>query len=119
MRIRLTAEETVLEATLDDNRTAHDFASLLPLTLRMNDLRGREKYGRLPRPLTGVGPRRHEFETGDIVYWSPGPDVAFFYAHEGPSVPDPGIVLLGRIDSGADVFKKYEGSVEVTAEVIV
>ncbi|GAA3911082.1 hypothetical protein GCM10023084_73960 [Streptomyces lacrimifluminis] len=35
MRIRLTAGETVLDATLDDNATARDFASLLPLT-RMN-----------------------------------------------------------------------------------
>ncbi|WTV98030.1 cyclophilin-like fold protein [Streptomyces sp. NBC_00024] len=34
MRIRLTAGETVLNATLDDNATARDFASLLPLTLR-------------------------------------------------------------------------------------
>jgi hypothetical protein len=43
MRIRLTAGETVLTATLDDNATARDFASLLPLTLQMDDLLTREK----------------------------------------------------------------------------
>jgi hypothetical protein len=43
MRIRLTAGATVLNATLDDNATARGFASLLPLTLRMDDLFKREK----------------------------------------------------------------------------
>ncbi|MET8406222.1 cyclophilin-like fold protein [Streptomyces sp900116325] len=58
MRIRLTAGETVLNATLGDNTTARDFASLLPLTLQMNDLLRREKFGHLPRSLTAGGAAR-------------------------------------------------------------
>ena len=54
MRIQITSGGTVLDATLDDNATAHDFASLLPLTLPMDDLFNREKYVRLPRPLTAA-----------------------------------------------------------------
>ncbi|MET8168506.1 cyclophilin-like fold protein [Streptomyces sp. NPDC005329] len=118
MRIRLTVEETVLEATLDDHETARDFASLLPLTLRMHDLHSREKYGPLPKSLAEAGPRQHRFETGDIAYWSPGPDVAVFYSPDGPPVPDPGIVLLGSIGSGTEIFTKYDGPVEVTIEAI-
>jgi hypothetical protein len=38
-------------ATLNDTDTAHDFVSLLPLTLQMHDLIGREKPGQLPRAL--------------------------------------------------------------------
>ncbi|MET7465685.1 cyclophilin-like fold protein [Nonomuraea sp. NPDC005501] len=118
MRIRLTAGEIVLTATLDDNATARDFASLLPLTLQMDDLLTREKYGHLPRSLTAGGKPQFGYESGNIAYWSPGPDIALFYAHDGQSIPDPGIVILGQIDSGADAFKKYDGTVDVTIEAI-
>ncbi|MFE9438368.1 cyclophilin-like fold protein [Streptomyces sp. NPDC006602] len=117
MRIRLTAGETVLNATLDDNATARDFASLLPLTLQMNDLFRREKYGHLPRSLTGGKPQS-SYEIGNIVYWSPGPDIAIFYDHDGQSIPAPGIVILGEINSGADAFKKCDGTVDVTIEAV-
>ncbi|MET7619624.1 cyclophilin-like fold protein [Streptomyces sp. NPDC005408] len=118
MRIRLTAGETVLDAALDDNATARDFASLLPLTLQKNDLFKREKYGPLPRSLAAGGEPRSSYRIGHIVYWSPGPDTAVFYDHEGQFIPDPGIVVLGEIDSGADAFKKYDGTVDVTIEAI-
>ncbi|MFI1212550.1 cyclophilin-like fold protein [Streptomyces sp. NPDC020802] len=118
MRIRLTAGETVLYAILDDSATARDFASLLPLTLRMHDLFKREKYGHLPRSLAAGGEPRFSYEIGHIAYWSPGPDIAVFYDHDGQSIPTPGIVILGEIDSGADAFKKYDGTVDVTIEAV-
>ena len=118
MRIRLTAGETVLDATLDDNATARDFASLLPLTLQMDDLFKREKYGRLPRSLAAGGEPRSSYEIGDIVYWSPGPDIAIFYAHDGQSIPAPGIIVLGGIDSGVEALKEYDGAVDVTIEAV-
>jgi hypothetical protein len=118
MRIRLTAGEAVLHATLDDNATARDFASLLPLTLQMNDLFKREKVGRLPRSLTAGGKPQSSYEIGNIAYWSPGPTVAVFYDHDGQSIPAPGIVILGEINSGADAFKKYDGTVDVTIEAV-
>jgi len=118
MRIRLAAGETVLNATLGDNTTARDLASLLPLTLEMNDLLKREKYGHLPRSLTAGGEPRFSYEIGNIAYWSPGPDIAIFYDHDGESIPDPGIIILGEIDSGADALKKYDGTVDVTIEAV-
>ncbi|MFI6376403.1 cyclophilin-like fold protein [Streptomyces sp. NPDC050546] len=69
------AGETVLDATLDDNATARDFASLLPLTLQMDDLLQREKYGHLPRSPTAGGKPQFSYEIGNIVYWSPGPGI--------------------------------------------
>ena len=118
MRIRLTAGDTVLNATLDDNATARDFASLLPLTLRMDDLFKREKYGHLHRSLTAGGKPQHSYEIGNIAYWSPGPDIAIFYHHDGQSIPAPGIVILAHITAGADAFKTYDGTVDVTIEAI-
>ena len=43
MRIRLAVSGHTATVTLNDNPTARDFASLLPLTLNMQDLFGREK----------------------------------------------------------------------------
>jgi len=118
MRIRLTAGTIVLDATLDDNATARDFASLLPLRLQMDDLLKREKYGQLPRSLTAGGKPRSSYEVATIVYWSPGPDIAIFYDHDGQSIPAPGIVVLGEITSGVEAFKEYDGTVEVTIEAV-
>jgi hypothetical protein len=51
MKIRLRIEDTANTATLIESKTTQDFISLLPITLTMNDLFGREKYGHLPREL--------------------------------------------------------------------
>ncbi|WP_158013121.1 cyclophilin-like fold protein [Streptomyces sp. Root369] len=52
------------------------------------------------------------------AHWSPGPDIAIFYDHDGQSIPDLGIIVLGEIDSEADAFKKYDGAVDVTIESV-
>ena len=100
MKIKLTIKDRVLTATLQDNKTAQDFVSLLPLTLTMNDLFGREKFGHLPRAISEGGERTHNYEVGQIVYWSPGPDVAIFYRNDRQAIPDPGIIVIGRLDTG-------------------
>ncbi|HEU4678941.1 MAG TPA: cyclophilin-like fold protein [Terrimicrobiaceae bacterium] len=118
MKIGLKFEDKVLTATLIDSKTVPDFVSLLPLTLTMNDLFRREKFGHyLPRAISNEGKRTHMYEVGDICYWSPGPDVAIFYRHDGQEIPDPGIIVIGKIDSGAAAFG-VPGSVIVTLQLI-
>jgi hypothetical protein len=46
-----------------------------------------------------------------------GPDVAIFYRHDGQEIPDPGIIVIGKIDSGVETFN-VPGSVRVTVELI-
>ena len=119
MRIRLTAGEIVLYATLDDNATARDFASLLPLTLQMNDLLEREKYGRLPRSLAAGGKPQSSYEIGNIVYWSPGPDIAIYYDHDGQSIPRPRHRHPRRNQLGGRCHsREYDGTVDVTIEAV-
>ena len=48
-RVRITIGDRSIEAKLADSDAARDFASLLPLTLAMNDLFRREKFATLPR----------------------------------------------------------------------
>ena len=115
MKIRLRVGATSLTATLQGSKTSRDFASLLPLALTMKDLFRREKYGQLPRPLSGEGKRAHVYEVGQIAYWAPGPDVAIYYRQDGEPIPDPGIIILGMIDTGVEAFD-VPAATEVTIE---
>jgi hypothetical protein len=78
-RVRIVIGGKFIEATLSDSDAARDFASLLPLTLSMNDLFRREKFATLPRAISESGKRTHDYAVGTIGYWPPGPDLAIFY----------------------------------------
>ena len=93
-----------LRCLLLKGRKSQDFISLLPLTLTMNDLFRREKFARLPRAISKEGKRTHTYKVGDVAYWPPGPDVAIFYRNDGQEIPDPGIIVIGKIDSGVEAF---------------
>ena len=103
-RVRITIGDKSVEATLADNDAARDFASLLPLTLAMNDLFRREKFATLPRAISERGKRTHDFAVGIIGYWPPGPDVAIFYRQDGERIPDPGLIIIGKIKAGIEAF---------------
>ena len=115
MKIRLMVNGKAMTATLIDGGTTHDFISLLPLTLTMNDLFEREKFAHLPRAISTEGKRTHAYEVGDVAYWAPGPDVAVFYRQDGEKIPAPGIIVIGKIDSGVEELD-VPGSVRVTFE---
>jgi hypothetical protein len=117
MKIRLTVNGKAITATLIDSPTTRDCISLLPLTLTMNDLFSREKFAPLPRAISTEGKRTHTYEVGDVAYWPPGPDVAIFYRHDGQQIPDPGIIVIGKIDSGVEALN-VPGSVTVTVELM-
>ncbi len=79
----------------------------------MNDLFGREKFGKLPKALSEKGPRTHSYEVGDLAYWSPDHDVAIYYRQDGESIPSPGVIPVAKIHVGAEAFN-VPGSVKVT-----
>ncbi|MFZ0852474.1 MAG: cyclophilin-like fold protein [Hyphomicrobiaceae bacterium] len=114
-KIRISGGGQVFNATLADNETARDFASLLPLTLTMSDLFGREKTAQLPRAISTAGPRSHIYEVGDVILWSPRPSVAIFYRHDGQTIPSPGSILIAKADAGVEALN-VPGSVNVTID---
>ena len=116
MKININIGGKILAASLADNATAKDFVSVLPLTLSMKDLFGREKYGDLPKPLSENGPRKNRYEVGDIAYWSPNHQLAVYYKQDGESIPSPGIIPIGKMDAGTEAFN-ISGSVKVTIEL--
>jgi hypothetical protein len=99
-----------------DNATARDFVSVLPLSVLMKDLFGREKYGDLPKALSENGHRKSTYEVGEIAYWSPDQQFAVYYHQDGESIPSPGVIPIAKIVAGAEAFN-VPGSVKVTIAV--
>jgi hypothetical protein len=116
LRVRITVGGKSLVATLADSDAARDFASLLPLTLAMNDLFRREKFAPLPRAISEQGKRTNEYAVGTIGYWPPGPDLAIFYRQDGERIPDPGLIILGRAKAGIETLD-VPGAIEATIEL--
>ena len=116
-RVRITIGTKSIEATLADSEAARDFASLLPITLPMNDLFRREKFAHLPRAISEQGKRTHDYAIGTIGYWPPGPDVAIFYRRQdGERIPDPGLIVLGKIKAGVEALD-VPGAIRATIEL--
>lgn len=114
-RVRIIIGGTSIEATLADSDAARDFASLLPLTLSMNDLFRREKFAALPRAISEQGKRTHDYAVGTIGYWPPGPDLAIFYRHDGERIPTPGLIVIGKIKTGVEALF-VRGTISATIE---
>ncbi|WP_324276780.1 cyclophilin-like fold protein [Blastococcus brunescens] len=71
MRITLSTGDQEVTGTLEDNPVTRDLMSLLPVTVPMSDLFGREKLGPLPRALTGDVEPVLTYRIGQIAYWPP------------------------------------------------
>jgi hypothetical protein len=116
-RIRIRMGDQTVTATLNNSEAARDLVAMLPLSIHMRDHLRREKTGRIPGPLSEHAEGSRTYESGDLGYWRPGGDFVIFYRHDGLTIPSPGIVLLGKVDSGADIFD-VPGTVDVTVELI-
>jgi hypothetical protein len=114
-RIRIRMGDQTVTATLNDSEAARDLASMLPLPIQMRDHLRREKTGRIPKPLSERAQASATYEKGDLGYWRPGGNFVIFYRHDGLTIPSPGIVVLGKLDAGAEVFD-IPGAVNVTVE---
>lgn len=100
MKVRFLFDRHTVDATLYDNPSARDFASMLPLDLKIEDYSNNEKIAYLPRKLTeeGSGPFGNE-QPGDVCYYAPWGDVILFYASYRYSS---GLIRLGRVDGGIE-----------------
>jgi hypothetical protein len=112
MKIKISAGNTVLTATMLDNATSRDFMSLMPITLTLRDYAGTEKISDLPRKLSTQGaPSGSDPSVGDITLYAPWGNLAIFYKDFGYAS---GLIILGKIDSGVDKLSQLDG--EVTFE---
>jgi len=98
MRLRFTFVDQDFTATLEDNPSARDLFSMLPLDLTTTDYSTNEKIAYLPRKLTEEGSGRFGNEAaGDLCYYAPWGNLAMFH---GSYRWSRGLIRLGRFDQG-------------------
>jgi hypothetical protein len=115
MKIRIDVEGTAITATLDDTEVARDFASVLPLSLTLEDYASTEKISDLPRKLSTRGaPAGTDASVGDISYYAPWGNLAVFYRRSGYAT---GLVKIGAIDAGTEALSRA-GSLAVKFEIV-
>lgn len=96
MKIAIEFDGQRLPATLFDNPSSREFATLLPLELTLEDYASVEKIAYLPRKLTTEGSGPFDGEAiGDIAYYAPWGNIVFYY---GSYRYANGLVRLGRLD---------------------
>lgn len=105
MKIEFLINSTVIAlGVLEDNATARDFATLLPVSLRLVDYDATEKIADLQRTLTTAkGAQVSTPVAGDISFYAPWGNLAIFYRD---GVESEGLVLLGRLVSGVQAFQR-------------
>ncbi|UGQ11079.1 hypothetical protein LO772_30440 [Yinghuangia sp. ASG 101] len=107
VNIRVTLDGQPVTATLNTSPAARDLASLLPLTLDLEDFHETERIGSPPRKLTTEqAPEPAAAEAGDIAYYAPWGNLAFFYRDGPPASAD--LLILGRIDTNPDRLARAE-----------
>lgn len=98
MRLRFAFADQDFTATLENNPSAHELFSMLPLDLTINDYSTNEKISYLPRKLAEDGSVRFGNEAvGDLCYYAPWGNLVMFYASYRWSR---GLLRLGRLDDG-------------------
>jgi hypothetical protein len=86
---------------LNDSATARDLATLLPLTLDMEDFHQSERIADPPRKLdTSGAPDAATPKAGDLAYYAPWGNLAVFYRDGQHS---PGLIILGRPNHSANI----------------
>ncbi|WP_211274026.1 cyclophilin-like fold protein [Neoasaia chiangmaiensis] len=116
VKLQIQIGNTRMLATLNNSPTAHSFAALLPITMTLRDLSTAEKVSdALPTRLSEEGaPKRDMGTIGDIAYYAPWGNIAF-YRDEGPDAS--GVIKIGKIISGLEALNSF-GRVTITISLI-
>jgi hypothetical protein len=110
-RILISSDWGKVNAELVDNKATRSLVQMLPLTIEMRDHLRQEKTGNLPSPLPEVE-RQLDFSIGTVGLWDS--DHFVIYYRNG-RVPQPGIILLGRVTGEVFIFDR-PGPVTVRIE---
>jgi hypothetical protein len=77
-QVNIKVGTATFTATLDDTPTARAFRARLPLTLRMTELNGDEKYFDLPTPLPTRASNPGTIRSGDLMLYGARTVVLFY-----------------------------------------
>jgi hypothetical protein len=110
-RVLISSDWGRVTAELVNNDATRALVRMLPLTIEMNDHLRQEKTGNLPSPLPAME-RQLDFSIGTLGLWSSDHFVIYY---RGGRVPQPGIILLGRVTGDVSIFDR-PGRVSVRIE---
>ena len=113
-QIRIKVGNHELTATLQDNATTRAFVDMLPITLTMLDLYGREMCYRFPDALPTDDVNTCGYEVGEIVYYPPMHSFVILYAQNGERFS---MQKLGKINAGVEAFENI-GNIDVSFELV-
>jgi hypothetical protein len=115
VKIRINVDGSAITAALENNATARDFVSILPLTITLEDYASTEKIADLPRRLnTEDAPAGIDPSVGDITYYAPWGNLAIFYRDFGYAN---GLVKIGTIEAGVETLQRTS-RIRATIELI-
>jgi hypothetical protein len=115
--VRFSAGSTSVEVTIgEDNPAVRDFLLMLPLTLTLEELVGREKIAYLPRKLVHAGSPGSDPEDGDLIYYVPWGNIGFYYNTAGIGYSDQ-TIHLGTYDASLEQLEQLAGQ-DVIVEVV-
>ena len=93
--MKITIGSETFKATLDDNPTVDKLKALLPLTLKMTELNGNEKYHHLSTRLPTDATSPDMIQNGDIMLYGNNSVVLFYKTFKTTY----SYTHLGRIDN--------------------
>ncbi len=120
VKIKITAQEVVLDAELFDTATARAIADALPIETVPNEW-GDEFYFEVPVKMPLDETAAIKVAVGDIGYWPPGSALAVFFGptpmSKGPEpVPASKVNIVGRIAGDATLLRKVKGTKKIRIE---
>jgi hypothetical protein len=92
--MKIKVGTAVFTATLEDNPTASAFKAMLPLTIRMGELNGNEKFYYFSSTLPTNASRGGNIQAGDLLLYGNNCLVLFYEAFNNSY----SYTRLGRID---------------------
>lgn len=113
MKIKITVGGAEFPATLDDSATGRAFASLLPVTMDMQELNGNEKYFYMQSSLPTAASRYDTISNGDLLLYGNNCVVLFYKSFSSGY----SYTRIGRVDDVTGLAEAVgRGSVKVTFE---
>lgn len=101
VRIKITAGNKQLTASLENNATTKALVAKFPLTIPMANLYARELCYHFDQALPTDSIRSDGYQVGDLIYWPPRHSFVILYKQNNERFSRQ---HLGRVDSGVDVL---------------